>query len=90
MVQPIDQIQAKQHIEALYAQKRREASSDLANSINLIMRDVLQDNLPFEFLQNADDACLTNRGSISFTLVSNQLIISHDGKPFLKEIERSL
>lgn len=73
---------AKAHILRLYDQKRAKASADLANSINVIVHDVLEGRLPYEFIQNADDASLTNQGSLSFVLEGGILTISHDGKQF--------
>jgi hypothetical protein len=73
---------AKTHVLRLYEQKYAEASYDLAHSIEVIVHDVLDGRLSYEFIQNADDASLTNHGSLTFSLRENILTISHEGKHF--------
>lgn len=85
MSQSVGVEKAREHVLALYAQKREKASVDLADSINFIISEVLEGRLPYEFIQNADDAAPPNQGSLSFTLENDVLTISHNGKHFTPE-----
>ncbi|MBS0648227.1 MAG: DUF3883 domain-containing protein [Verrucomicrobia bacterium] len=85
MSQNISVEKAREDILTLYAQKREKASVDLADSINFIIRDVVEGRLPYEFIQNADDAAPPNQGFLSFTLENDILTISHNGKHFTSD-----